>query len=141
MAALTAKRETRTKGTGRRQEFQVAAATTIFAGGMVCLNTGGFAVPAADTVNFSTVKGIAIATIDNSGGANGDLNVEVNSGILALMTGVAVVQGSLDLPSVRVSDDQTVALAGGQNIQAGIPVEIESANRVWVYIPEYGATL
>lgn len=136
MAALTADRITKSKGLVKRQAYPVAAGAKIFAGSMVCINTSGYAVPAADTANFSPVRGIATAQADNTSGANGAIDVVVEYGCSFLLacTG-AITQADLGAIAM-VADDQTVsdAAAMTNDIRAGRIAEIVSASAVWVYV-------
>jgi hypothetical protein len=65
----------------------VAAATTIYAGTAVALNSAGSAVPASVTAGL-TVIGRAEETVDNSAGSAGDLKINVKRGIFRFKRGV-----------------------------------------------------
>jgi len=65
----------------KRQEGQLAAypvyeLVIIYKGSLVCVNTNGYAVPAADSASFYFV-GVAAEYVDNSAGASGDKWVTV----------------------------------------------------------------
>jgi len=120
---------------GESIELQVAASTTIYAGGMVAKNASGYAVPAADAANL-VVMGRAEEYVDNSSGGNGDKTVIVrrkrafkfkNSTTNAVT--IAHLGGN-----VYVEDDETVASSGGtNNIVAGKCIGVDS-DGVWVEI-------
>lgn len=138
MAALTADRVTKSKGKLRRASYPVAASTTIYAGAMVCINTSGYAVPAADTLSFSDVVGVATAKQDNSSGSNGDISVIVEYGGAFLIDAAAGIDQTNVGRDAVVTDDQTVtdAAAGTNDIVVGRILEFvdETQNKVWVNI-------
>lgn len=134
MAALTGDRATRTRAQHRRTIVaKLAAATTIFKGGMVARNAAGFVVPASDTAGL-TVLGIALSTVVNAGAA-GAVEIAIDTGAdFKFLNGTdPVVQADLN-GRVYVQDDQTVRNAGGTaDIVAGVAVLIEP-DGVWVHI-------
>ena len=132
MAALT-----KDRNTGRRQAKRfsdlVGAAVKIFTGSIVALNATGYAVPGV-TATTLVARGIAQETIDNSGGADGDLRVEVMGGQQAYHV---VNDGSIDRTHIGktcyIVDDQTVAATDGTATRsvAGTVADVDSAG-VWV---------
>ena len=72
MTALAKDRNTHRRE-GVELEYPVAADTVIYGGGMVALNTSGYAVPGADTANFKFV-GVAVDRADNTGGDAGEMS-------------------------------------------------------------------
>ncbi len=134
MAALTADRNTINRGAGRIMEIPVAASTTIYAGGGVCVLATGYAVPAADTAGHITM-GVAATAADNSAGSAGDINVLVyQEGTFEFVAAGQTQANVGDL--VYWSDDQTVADAGTttNDIPAGKIVKFISATAVEVLI-------
>jgi hypothetical protein len=114
--------------------LKVAASTTIYKGAMVMVVKGtGYAVPAADTAN-GQVMGVALETIDNSTGSNGDKSVKVqtNDSWIITLTGVTDADvGKL----VYVSDDDTVVKSGQSNdVVAGRVTQKYGTNKAWVRI-------
>lgn len=107
------------------RNFAVAANTTIYEGGMVCVNASGYLVPAADTANFRFI-GVANETVDNSTGSNGDLNCAVRINTVEWVTKSSPVVA--DLGKVcSATDDDTVAVAVGTNVKGiGIAVDYSS---------------
>lgn len=81
MAALIAPRLVPTKGAcrGPIRRVPVAASTKIQNGSAVMLNASGYAAPAAALAGNEAfvVPGIALETVDNLTGANGDLEITV----------------------------------------------------------------
>lgn len=130
--ALTADRNTAYKD-GGLAAYGVAAATVIFAGALVAVNSSGYAVPASDTAGLRVV-GRAEERQDNSAGADGALTVSIREGKVLGMknsAGNAVTAADIGRP-VYVEDDETVANAGGTNsIIAGICIGLDSYG-VWV---------
>lgn len=138
MAALTADRVTKSKGPLRRQRYKVAASAVLYAGAMVCLNATGFAVPASDTAGLSNVVGIVVAKADNTGGADGAIDVIVEYGGAFLINCAAAVTQADVGRDAMASDDQTVSDAGAMtnDIVVGRILEFvdEAQDKVWVNI-------
>lgn len=133
MTALTADRYTEAR-IGDRVSLGVAASTVIFAGGLTCLNASGYAVPGS-TATTLTAAGRARAQVDNSSGANGDLSVEVETGVFHWTNSAGGDEiTAADIGSACwIVDDQTVAKTNGSNTRsrAGIVFDVD-ANGVWV---------
>lgn len=138
MAALAADRVTKSKGPLRRQSYPVAADAVIYAGAMICIDADGYAIPASDTAGISNVVGIATAAHDNTGGADGDVDVVVEYGGAFLIDAAAGIDQTNVGRDAVVVDDQTVtdAAAGTNDIVVGRILEFvdESQNKVWVNI-------
>lgn len=123
MAALTAPRLVPTKGAcrGPIRRVPVAASTKIQNGSAVMLNASGFAVPVAASAGNEAfvVPGIALETVDNLTGSNGDLEVTVQATDEETLYGFNN-HGSVTITAAHIgkaayfTDDNTVA-----NAQAG----------------------
>lgn len=136
MAVLAADRNTQSKE-ATLKSYPVAV-DIIYKGGMVVINSAGYAAPASDAQGNSRAVGVADEKVDNSGGSAGDKNVRVRSGRAFKMVATAIVQADLGM-AMYVVDDQTIDDDGGTNrILAGILVEFVSATSGWVYIPTPG---
>lgn len=132
MAALTQDRITDKRFPGV-MAYPVAATTKIYAGAIVCVNSTGVAVPAADTAG-NKVVGIATRTVDNSAGAAGAMWVEVNCPTIARLNATSITQAMVGTV-MHVVDDNTVDDAVGTNtIKAGVLVEFISTTEGWIYI-------
>jgi hypothetical protein len=129
--ALTADRSTQYKE-GVEVYYPVAATTKIFSGGMVCLNATGFAVPAADTVNFTFV-GVARQYVDNSLGGDGDKTVIVRRKGLFLFKATSINQAAVG-KIMYIKDDETFDETSSQLIVAGRLVEWVTNNMGWLDI-------
>ena len=114
--------------------YPVAASTTIYSGALVCVNSSGYLVPAANNTTYECV-GVAAEGVDNSSGSNGDktctvqfLHVEEfpSSGIT--ITGVG--------KACYVVDDTTVGsdAVASKNVHVGTVVRLVSTNVVEVHI-------
>lgn len=137
MAALTADRNTKSKGhTGRAIKYPVAASTTIFKGGLVATNAAGFIVMASDTASTKVV-GVATEGVDNSAGSNGDKSAEVEEGYFLLDNPAsgALVQADINT-FCQVVDSQTVNDGTGlsNNIKAGIFMGLDEDGNAWVWV-------
>lgn len=131
--ALSGDRNTPRKE-GDIRQFGVAAATKIYAGALVCLNAAGSAVPGA-TAAALTAVGRAEQNVDNSGGAAGDLKVDVRRGVFRFNNSAGADEiAAEDIGSTAyVVDDETVALTdgGATRSAAGIIYDVD-AQGVWV---------
>lgn len=129
MAPLTKDRNTVRKD-GIEVAYPVAASTKIYAGSQVCINTSGYAVPAADTAGYKFV-GVAQEYVDNSAGANGDLTVRVRRKGSFEFAGAGFTVTDVDKVCFA-SDDQTVALSTTNSVVVGRIAEVLSATSVMV---------
>lgn len=133
MAALTAARNT-PSALGDIRTIPVLANAKIFAGAMVQITAAGFADKGTATVANVTV-GRAEATADNTGGANGAINVKVRRGVhrYANSTAGDLIARTEIGKTVYVVDDQTVAKTNGAGVRpaAGICFDVD-AQGVWV---------
>ena len=140
MTAATKNRNTPQRLHGRRG-YPVAAAAICFAGTIAVQNASGFCQPASTATGLIPLGRFA-KYIDNSAGANGDVQVEVESGVFYFANDAdAVVAADVGKVCYLV-DDQTVAKTDGTGTRsvAGIVDEVD-ANGVWVSMgPQYGAT-
>jgi len=118
-AVLTASRNTPERA-GKQMELGVAAGTTIFAGGMVAIDTAvGFATNAGQVAGLRVI-GRAEETVDNSGGTNAQLTIKVESGVFGWVGAGDITDDTEMGQLVYVVDDQTVSTTNGaQNIIVG----------------------
>ncbi len=118
---------------GERFSFAVAANVVIWKGTIVALNAG-IATPGAAVAGRVTV-GIADNTADNTGGAQGALNVAVRRGtfLLANSAGADEITATNVGSPCYVVDNDTVALTHATNTRpvAGTIRAVE-AGGVWV---------
>lgn len=131
MAALSDARTTESRNLGKIVEYPVVASDIIYAGGIVMIDSAGYANPAAASVTNRGCVGVAVDTVDNSAGAAGAVNVKVQEGEFkfAATTAAQTIVGSL----VYAEDDQTVDETQGTNEpRAGIATEFVSASVIWV---------
>jgi hypothetical protein len=133
--ALTGDRRTPIRADKELHSFGVKGATKIWAGALVVLNAG-FAVGGSTAIGLIAV-GRAEHYVDNSAGANGDLQIKVRAGIFQFAN-----SASTDLIAITeigsdcyIVDDQTVAKTNGSNTRsvAGKVVGVD-AQGVWVAI-------
>ena len=100
----------------RRYNRPVAAATTIYGGALVGIDTSGYANPAGATPSFK-ILGVAVKQVVNTvaagfGGA-GDLSVEIQTGAYFFdQAGTAFTEASFGA-LVYAVDDHTVSLSDG----------------------------
>lgn len=112
--------------------FKLKAGVKIWAGALVGLNAG-FLVPMTTATGRIPV-GMAMQTVDNTAGADGDRTCLVHQGIHKWNNsgGDAVVAGDVG-KIVFAVDDNTVSHTNGGNTQsaAGFAVQVDS-DGVWV---------
>jgi hypothetical protein len=133
MAALTQDRPT-TYRDGIEVEYPVATDTRIFAGSLVCVNTEGYAVPAADTAGY-VIVGVAQEQADNRGGANGAKQVRLRRSGVFKFDAASITQAMVGQP-MYVVDDHTFDDAEGptNDIRVGVLVKYSSATQGWIDI-------
>lgn len=109
----------------------VASNVIIYAGSIVCVNSSGYAVPAADSASYSVV-GKAMRTVDNRTAVyKATRTIEVRRGIFRWANADTIVAADIG-KIVYVTDDQTCnKTGGGQNIIAGTVFDVDS-DGVWV---------
>lgn len=139
MSALAKNRDTKEK-IGDLRVDPVAAATTIFAGALVCLDAAGNAVPASTAVNLKA-RGRAEEAVDNSAGIAGALSVRTKRGIFRFENSASSDEiTAADIEKVcYIVDDQTVAKTDGAGTRsvAGKIISVETAGVfVEIGVPE-----
>lgn len=114
------------------KEYKTYQSTTIYKGGMVTLDTTGYARAGADTTSYRFV-GVCYEKCDNSTGASGakDVNVYKEGEFQFNMTGAA--QAHVGILAYLV-DDTTVASTSTNSIAVGYITEVPETNKVRVLI-------
>lgn len=130
MAALTKERDTPHKGKPRVINVGLKANAIVFAGGIVAVDSSGWAVAAGDTATHK-VFGRAEQSANNTGGANGAIRIDVAVGTFKYAS-ATIAQADVGTFATIV-DDQTVGLAAGttNDVIAGRIEEFES-DGVWI---------
>jgi hypothetical protein len=115
-------------------EFPVAAATKIYAGSLVCVNSAGLAVPAADAAGYA-FAGVAQEQVDNGSGANGAKMVRVRRTGVFEFDALSLTQAMVGQPMYAV-DDHTFDDASGaiNDVKVGVLVKYASATKGWIDI-------
>ena len=133
MAALTKDRATPYRD-GIEIDFPVAANIKIYAGSLVCANTTGYAVPAADTAGLK-FAGVALEQADNTGGANGAKTVRLRRSGVFEFDAASITQAMVGT-AVYIVDDHTMDDATGptNDIRIGILVKYVADTIGWVDI-------
>ena len=132
MPACAADRNT-TYREGIELEFPVKAATRIYAGAMVAVDSTGYAVPAGNTAGHK-LMGVALEQVDNLAGANG-------AKVIRLRTTGAFEFGALSIAQAHVGaemyvvDDQTFDdVNPGRGVKCGKLVKYVGATKGWIKI-------
>jgi hypothetical protein len=134
MTALSASYEAQRRE-GELISYKVAASTTIYKGALVCLNTDGYAVPAADTQGLIFI-GVAYEDGDNSAGTDGAIKGRVLKTGTYLIAKASAAQA--DLGTVMcIADDNTVAADTTNDIPAGVAVEAPDSAHLRIRIDNY----
>jgi hypothetical protein len=133
MAALTKDRATPYRD-GIEIDFPVAADIKIYAGSLVCANTTGYAVPAADTAGLK-FAGVALEQADNTGGANGAKTVRLRRSGVFEFDAASITQAMVGT-AMYIVDDHTMDDATGptNDIRIGILVKYVADTIGWVDI-------
>jgi len=137
MTALTKDKELLTRA-GHEMDVKLAADAVIYNGAMVCANATGYGVPAADTADFDFI-GYAIESVDNTGGADGDVSVRVVKAgeILVKHSGLTIANLG---QAMFVNDDATVKSSTTNSVYVGRLTELVGTDEAWVNIDKRGAT-
>ena len=129
MAALTEDGNLDFHALGRPQAYKMAAGVTLFRHVLVCLDSAGFAVPAADTAALSKAIGITDRFAANPGAA-GDEEVIVRRGELAWIPtsgSDALTQTDVGRKAFVLDDNTAVKQAGTTNgIEAGEVIAVRA---------------
>lgn len=134
MAAATSDQNTERRS-GKVVSVPLAAGVKIFGGTLVARNASGYGRPAADAAGLKVV-GVAQRTVDNTGGANGAVSVDVEKAVARLAnSGTAPLGITHCEGDCYVADDSTVAATGGTNsIKAGRVLEVDPADATFVWV-------
>jgi hypothetical protein len=131
MAALTKERDTPTSHHDYPISLKVKGGVKILNGAMVSTDATGFAIPAADTASTQCI-GRANATVDNTGGADGALEVEVLVGICEYNNPAGANQlTQVDVGKLAfvLTDNELIRTAGTVNARiAGRVVRVDVTN-------------
>lgn len=132
MTALSAaKVNIQGKCLGDIKRYLMTASTTIYQGGMVCLDSSGTAIPAAIASGNSNVVGVATETVTSA--ASGSYYIHAQEGLFR-MAGSTMAQTDVG-ELAFVSDDQTVDNVQALNAPvAGRILEYVDASTVWIWI-------
>jgi hypothetical protein len=112
----------------------VAAATVLEAGKLGAVNAAGYVVPASNTAGLK-VMGRIEQHVDNSAGADGDLQVEIRrrKAFKYKNSSGSAVTGADIGGRVMVENSETVAHAASNSIDAGKCLGIDP-DGVWVEV-------
>ena len=129
--ALSADKDAK-RADGKLKEFSTYQSTTIYKGGMVCINSTGYAIAGANTSGLKFV-GIAYEKCDNSTGSSGDkyVRVEETGEFEMNMTGASIAHVGIQAYLV---DDTTVASTASNSVKCGKITEYVSSGVVRVKI-------
>lgn len=113
--------------------YPVAASTTIYSGALVCVNSSGYLVPAANNTTYECV-GVAAEGVVNSG-SNGDKSCTVQFLHVEEFPSSGITQADVG-KSCYVIDDTTVGddAAASKNVHVGTIVRLVATNVVEVHI-------
>ncbi|MDR0498387.1 MAG: hypothetical protein LBH03_01470 [Holophagales bacterium] len=118
MTALTCDRDTPKRIAALYQD-PVAAGYQIFAGAIVVIDPNGFVRPGGA---MGIARGMALKSVDNRLGGDGDCTVEIESGCFGLKTNGTINRTHIGKP-VYLMDDQAVGATGPY--AAGILKDVE----------------
>jgi hypothetical protein len=133
MSALTRDRATPYRE-GIEVEYPVAANAKIYAGSLVCVNTAGYAAPAADTSGYRFI-GVAMEQMDNTDGDDGGKSVRVRRAGVFEFDALSI-DATMVGQAMYVVDDHTFDDAAGptNDIKTGLLVKYVSATKGWIDI-------
>lgn len=133
MAALTKDRATPYRD-GIEIEFPVAANSKIYSGSLVCANTSGYAVPAADTAGL-TFLGVALEQVDNTGGADGVKKVRLRRTGVFEFDATSITQAMVG-DVMFAMDDHTMGdtTAAINDVRVGVLMKYVADTKGWIDI-------
>lgn len=127
----------RAGGGSRYNTGKAAANAVIFNGALIAKNATGFIVAASDAAAIKVV-GIATVAANNTGGADGALDVQYITAIEVELNNAAgaIVQASFGtLCCVADDNSVTTAAVAANDVLAGL-VRSFTATKVWVFVDE-----
>jgi hypothetical protein len=131
-AALAGARQTTCRGTGTVYPYLMTASKTIYAGGLVMVDSAGTVQAAAASASNLGVAGIALET--KTSAASGSYYVKVQDKVVCKFGGDTLQQDDVG-KIVYGSDDQTVDETIGANEPVvGLLVEYVDASNGWVLL-------
>lgn len=134
MTVITTAVQREKRGVGRVFHFPMAA-VKIVKGEIVMANAAGFATNGVDTASL-IVLGVAIETVDNSGGAAGDLKIRVDADCEFKFAATSITQAMLGTTMYCVDNNTVDDAAGPSNdVAVGKLTEFISTTLGWVYVP------
>lgn len=140
MTALSAAFARDRRGTPKIRRYPVNAGSVIYQGGLVAIDTDGYARPASDTASYRCA-GVAYES-KTGGSADGDVYVLVEADADYLFTASSITQAMLNTAqAMYVVDDNTIDDAAGatNDVFVGILVDYVSTTSGWVNVPGLAA--
>jgi hypothetical protein len=123
--ALTSAIERAERGDHRIVNAPVAANAVMYQGALLAFNATGFITNAADTANFK-FAGIAMEDVDNTGGADGALNIELIYVTTVFIPLATATQASVGLEAWATGSDTIVTVAPVNINSMGLVTEYDS---------------
>jgi hypothetical protein len=113
----------------------VYASAVIYKGGLVMVNSSGYAIPGADT---ASCKCFGVAMEDKTGGtSSGDVDVKVGFGAEWKFAASSITQAMLETTqAMYIVDDNTIDDAAGatNDVFVGVLTEFVSTTSGWVFV-------
>ena len=135
MTALAAAASRTRRDGGQQASYPVLAATQIWKGGLVAVDTAGYARPATDTAGY-TVVGVAAESV-LGGTASGDKWILLECGREFLFPATSITQAMVGDPMYVVDDNEVDDAAGAANdVFAGILTQYVSNTSGWVFVAQ-----
>lgn len=131
MSALTADKDVDRKE-GGLQSFPVAASTTIYKGALVCLDTSGYLVAAADTHGYK-FAGVAYEKKVESTAVDGAVSCRVYTDGVFLFTATSITQAMVG-QLLYATDSATVDETASNYVAVGQLVQYVGTTSGWVDI-------
>ncbi len=110
--AVTAEQLITARDPGGLRQVKVEAGEVLYGGTLCFLDADGFAVPTAGGLRFA---GVVKKTVDNSAGADGDLEAEVYTSGTFVLPLSSVAQADLTPGLAYASDNYTATLTASSN--------------------------
>lgn len=111
--------------------YKVAANTTLYKGGLIGLDSSGYALALDQSAGAFKFIGVAAESVDNSGGAAGAKSINVTkSGSFVFKAAESAAQANIGLSALASSDWEVVTSSSGlaHSIAVGTVVGLESTS-------------
>lgn len=132
MAAVAAQKYPAVRNPGDIRPVSQAA-TKVYSGLLVMINSAGFGDEALAAASNLGCHGVAVETVDNSGGSAGDTTLKVEEGEF-LFVAVGAAQTDVGKPAFASNGNTVSSTQATNEPRAGIITGFVSSTALWVKV-------